>query len=98
MADLRQLARGRECMVRSPVCTYDTETTVLAHVRMGGISGMGYKAPDVLGAYACHACHTLCDAGHYRGVELSRDERDLLLLNGMARTLSILVKEGRLKW
>jgi hypothetical protein len=98
VVDLRALARNRECAVRSPVCTFDTATTVLAHVRMSGISGMGHKAPDVLGAYACHPCHTLCDTGQYMDVHLSRDERDLLLLRGMARTIAMLVKEGVLTW
>ncbi len=96
MINLRKEARGRPCMVCSPVCTFDTETTVLAHVRMSGISGMGLKAPDLLGTWACYACHTLCDSGRYGDVEMTRDDRDLLLLKGMARTQYELLRSGKL--
>lgn len=89
MAKLRELARNKPCQIRSHVCNHDPETTVLAHVRLIGISGMGLKSPDLLGAWACCACHALVDgqAGH-----MSRDARDLLLLRGMARTQAELVK------
>ncbi len=96
MTDLRREAKGRPCMVCSPVCTFDTETTVLAHIRMSGISGMGFKAPDLLGAWACYACHTLADSGRFNGIELTRDDRELLLLRGMARTQAQLLREGKL--
>jgi len=85
--NLRQLARGKPCQVRAPnVCNGDRETTVLAHVRICGISGMGLKCPDILAAWACSACHTFCDSNHEHG--------RLLLLEGMANTLAILVNEG----
>ena len=61
MSDLRKLARGRECQVRLPGCTNDTETVVLAHVRIAGISGMGHKAPDLLGSWCCYRCHMIVD-------------------------------------
>lgn len=106
MTNLRKEARGRECQVRSAVCCFDPETTVLAHVRMSGISGMGYKAPDLLGAWACAACHTLVDTGRYatrdaegreiHSVELLPDERDLLLLRGVMRTQAQLIREDKL--
>ena len=97
-ADLRKEARGRPCMIRSDVCSGDTEQTVLAHFRMVGISGMGMKSPDLLGSWSCMCCHTLADQGRYGDVELCRDDRDLLLLKGMARTIAVLVKEGKVKW
>lgn len=96
MTDLRQEARGRECQVRSAVCCFDPDTTVLAHVRMSGISGMGYKAPDLLGAWACVACHTLVDTDRYGDVELLPDECDLLLLRGLVRTQAQLIREDKL--
>ncbi len=96
MTNLREEARGRECQVRSPVCNFDSETTVLAHIRMSGISGMGYKAPDLLGAWCCSACHTLVDTGCYGDVELLPDDRDLLLLRGVMRTQAQLIREGKL--
>jgi len=97
MKNLRKLARGRECQVRSPVCTHDNEQTVLAHIRMQGISGMGLKAPDLLGAHCCAACHALVDTGSYGGAHMERDDRELLLLRGMARTQALLIREGVLR-
>ena len=47
--NLRKEAKGRECMIRLPgVCCGNTETTVLCHFRMVGISGAGLKSPDLL--------------------------------------------------
>jgi hypothetical protein len=62
--NLRQLARGQDCMIRLPnVCNRDPETTVLAHFRMIGLSGMGHKPRqnDIWGAWACSACHAYVD-------------------------------------
>jgi len=43
-------------MVRIPeVCNHNSETTVLAHYRLAGVSGIGMKSPDILGAWACSA-------------------------------------------
>ena len=96
MIDLRKEARGRDCMIRSAVCSCDREQTVLAHLRMVGISGAGHKAPDLLGSWACYPCHQLVDTGRFGDVELTRDDRDLLLLKGMARTQYQLIREGKL--
>lgn len=95
--NLRREARGRECMVRSPVCSAIPEQTVLAHVRMAGLSGMGIKSPDLFGAWCCAPCHQLVDTGRYFDTELTRDDRDLLLLQGMVRTQAALLKEGKIK-
>jgi hypothetical protein len=94
---LTKAARGRDCLVRSPVCSHNNEETVLAHVRMQGVSGMGIKAPDLLGAWACYPCHMLCDTGQWQDTRMERDERDLLLLQGMVRTQTVLLREGRIK-
>ena len=60
--DLRKLAKGKECQVRIPgVCNGNPETVVLAHYSMAGISGKGIKSPDIMGAWACSACHDECD-------------------------------------
>ena len=96
MINLRKEARGRECQVRTAVCTFDPQQTVLAHVRMQGISGLGLKAPDLLGAWACAACHTLVDTGRYGEVELTKDDRDLALLRGVMRTQYELIRSGKL--
>ena len=45
MANLRKLARGRDCQVRIPnICNYNPDTVVLAHIRMAGLTGAGQKA------------------------------------------------------
>jgi hypothetical protein len=90
---LRKAAKGQECMVRLPgVCNHNPETTVLAHVRLAGVSGMGIKADDLLGAWACSSCHDAIDRrGH---LDLERDYVRLAHLEGMVRTIAILRKEG----
>ena len=60
--NLRKLAKGEPCLVRFPgLCSFNPETTVLAHIRMHGLSGMAFKCPDILGAYACNVCHDIYD-------------------------------------
>ena len=91
---LRKEARGRGCTVRIPgVCNFNSETVVLGHIRVAGVSGMGLKAPDLLGAWACSACHDEID-GRTHTSGLSRDELRLAHYDGMARTIMQLHKEG----
>lgn len=85
--NLRKLAKGQPCMIRVPhVCNGNPETTVLCHLRMAGISGMGLKANDFLGAWGCSACH------HY--VDTHGIDGRTALLEGMARTQSYLLSFG----
>ena len=96
MTDLRKLAKGKPCMVRFPgICNFNPETTVLAHVRMGGLSGMGIKAEDLFGSWACSACHDYVD-GRTHIMTHDRDARRLALLEGVLRTQSELVRLGHL--
>ena len=90
---LRKEARGRGCMVRIPdVCNHNSETVVLCHYRLAGVSGIGMKSPDVIGAWACSACHDAIDRRAH--TDLDRDYVRLLHLEGMARTLAQLNREG----
>jgi len=90
---LRKEAKGRGCMVRIPeVCNHNSETVVLCHYRLAGVSGIGIKSPDVLGAWACSACHDAIDRRAH--TDLDRDYVRLLHLEGMARTLAQLNREG----
>ena len=89
MTNLRELARGQDCMVRLPGCDGGGATTVLAHVRIIGVSGMGMKAPDILGAWCCAPCHVAADTDH---------ANELDFLRGVMRTQAKLVKLGLLKW
>jgi len=90
MANLKKLARGQECQVRIPgVCNFNSETTVLAHIRMPGITGTGMKAPDLLGAWCCSACHQATESNpSVRGD----------FLEGVARTQNKLIEMGVVKW
>ena len=87
MKDLRKLAKGQPCQVRLfGVCNHNDETTVLAHVRIAGISGLGMKSPDLIAAWACSNCHDAVDRRGY--MKLDRDEVRLAHLEGMARTIN----------
>lgn len=93
MSALRKLARGRDCQVRIPgVCNFDSETTVLAHYRLAGLCGMGLKSHDLFGAWACSSCHDEIDRRTHRW--LNHDDVALMHLEGVLRTLSVLIKEG----
>jgi hypothetical protein len=94
MTDLRAYARDQPCMVRSPNCCNDPATTILAHIRLVGISGMGLKAPDLLGAWCCSRCHSYVD----QETSANREGRELLLLRGVMRTQNALIKADLLKW
>jgi hypothetical protein len=81
-------------MVRLPgICNFNSETVVLAHIRLAGISGMGMKSPDLIGAWACSACHDEIDGRTHKS-GLSHDELRLAHYDGMARTIAQLEKEG----
>ena len=73
-------------MIRLPgICNFDPETTVLAHYRLSGYSGMGIKSDDqAFGAWACSACHDAVD-----GRTMTAIPRDKLLryhAEGVMRT------------
>ena len=93
--NLRQLARGKECQIRIPgVCNHDPETTVLAHWRGLGLSGIGKKAPDELAAWACSECHRFVDG--QASAKASREERRLALAEGIFRTQAKLLLMKRM--
>lgn len=89
MTVLRKLARGKECQVRLACCNHDNATTVLAHLRLSGLSGIGFKANDIFGAYACAACHAYVDT-HKDAVT------QLAFAHGIFRTQAHLLKAGHL--
>lgn len=89
--NLRKAAKGRECQVRLHGCNSNPETTVLAHVRKIGISGFGLKSPDLLGAWACSACHAYVDTHH-------DDATQVAFYEGVFRTQAALHRLGVLRW
>ncbi len=90
MTPARKAARGMPCMIRLPGCNGGGETTVLAHYRLAGTCGTGIKPPDVLGAWACDACHARVDGRINTG--LPRAELLLAHAEGVLRTLYELTK------
>lgn len=88
-------ARGRECQIRIPhICNFDAETTVLAHYRLSGISGVGLKPPDSQAAFACSSCHDAMD-GRLK-TPWTREQLRLMHAEGVFRTQYILKAEGKL--
>jgi putative nuclease YbcO-like protein len=93
--NITTLARDRACEIRVPgECLPTRETVVLCHVRMPDVSGAGFKAPDWLGAFGCARCHDIVDGRAGDWITYPQETRDLMLLEGTARTLVILVNEG----
>lgn len=93
--NLRQLAKGQPCQLRLPtICNDNPETTVLAHIR-NATFGMGIKPPDIIGVWACHACHDELDR---RTNKLKRDEVYVAALSALCRQLKLYVDKGIVKW
>ena len=88
---IRDAARGRECQVRLPgICNHDSATVVLAHIRLN--TGAGRKESDLLGAFACEACHSEADR-RTRNIA-SLDAVKVAFYEGVFRTQQILLDEG----
>lgn len=86
--NLRRDAIDRECQIRLEGCT--TAPCCLAHFRLIGISGMGLKPPNEIGAWSCHHCHTIVDTDKSPEVQLD-------FAHGVFRTQNQLIKEGKWK-
>lgn len=97
MTDLRKFARDKPCMVRLPdICNGDPATTVLAHFRLIGASGIGLRASDLCASWSCSSCHDACDRRSH--MDLDRDYVRLALLEGVMRTQTELVRLKVIKW
>jgi hypothetical protein len=99
VTNLRKLAKGRECQIRAPsICNHNSETVVLCHYRLAGISGLGMKSPDWCAAFGCSDCHALVDGQRGLWKNFTTEARNLMLAEAVFRTQAILIKEGWLKW
>lgn len=91
MSKLRQSARGQECQIRiAGVCCGDSSTVVLCHFRMVGMSGLGIKSPDWLGAFGCFKCHQFVDSHGDPGTQLD-------FAHGVFRTIAKQIESGLIK-
>jgi hypothetical protein len=91
--NLRQFARGQDCQVRIyGVCNYNPETTVLAHIRLGGVAGMGQKPPDFPGCFvfACSNCHDAIDKRIK--TDLTQVQLESHILHAVTRTSRIVAE------
>jgi len=85
---LRTLAQGQPCYARlTGVCNGNPETTVLAHIRRGGIAGVGMKPDDVCGIPACSSCHDVID-GRVNLPSRDRVQVDADVLRGLVQWLT----------
>lgn len=94
--NLRNYAKGNPCMVRTPLCNGNTETTVLAHWRDGS-TGMGKKEQDLAASWCCSACHDVID-GRNKNHPYEYEQVRTWHLEGIIRTQKELVKAGIIKW
>lgn len=93
---LEQLARGQQCHLRFPaVCNGNRETTVLCHIRRGGLGGTGIKPPSICALPACSSCHDAFD-GRAKSPH-SRSQMDADALRGLCQWLAKLHNEGHIK-
>jgi len=58
---IRKSAQGETCTLCLGCCNHDPATTIFAHLRFFGWAGIAQKPDDLLGVYACSACHDALD-------------------------------------
>jgi len=98
-SDIRKItrsAKGEICQISLPICSYDDETTVFAHLSRKHLigAGMGYKGKPI-GSYACHVCHDVID-GRMK-TDFDRDFLWQAELEGAIATMGILFDKGILR-
>jgi hypothetical protein len=60
---LLDMARGQPCLLRSPICNHDVETSVACHgAGVAAGKGMAYKVSDPLSVIGCSSCNHFTDA------------------------------------
>lgn len=94
MSAITKSARGEICQIRlRAVCNHNRETTVWAHANGVAIGkGVGLKTDDLLGSYACSACHDVYD--RRAPFDGERHEVEFAFWQGHARSLLRLQEKG----
>ena len=78
-------------MLQGPVCKGRRETTVWAHSnKLADGKGIGRKADDDSGCFACFECHTWYDNG-----PATRAEKDAAFAIGHRRSIALLQRRGQ---
>ena len=93
---IRDSANGEECHVRLlGTCNGRVDTTVWSHwPGLDADRGMGLKAVDVAGAYACVACHDAVDGRTHTGPGCDRGAIVMGWMLGHLRSLVTLARKG----
>jgi hypothetical protein len=99
VSKIRDSAKGQQCQVRIiGVCTGDSSTVVWAHANgLASGRGMGMKANDLSGAYACQACHDCYDR-RIKPKGITYEQIELDFYAGHLRSLDILIQKGLVKF
>ena len=60
---LLNMARGQPCLLQTPLCNHNPETSVACHSNSGQHGkGGARKAHDAYSVVGCHSCHSWLDA------------------------------------
>jgi hypothetical protein len=99
MSAITESAKGEQCQVRIPsVCTGNSETVVWAHaIGLASGRGIGKKANDLAGAYACQKCHDCYDR-RIRPYDVPYQRIKECFFDGHLRSLDILIEKGLVKF
>jgi hypothetical protein len=86
---IRDSAKGEACLVRLPmVCANDSAYTIWSHAPFKAAGkGMGIKALDLCGAYACTRCDAVIDRQAPLPMGMSREQVEIAWFMGHLRSL-----------
>ena len=98
LTPIRKSAKGEECTMQlEGVCSHDSETVVWAHSnRASDGKGMGLKANDENGAYACYSCHAVYDRQIKRPSWLTLEDVENAFTLAMKKSRVILERKNLL--
>ena len=96
MSKITKSARNENCTINLiGVCTYNPDSVVWAHSNKGMHGkGLGLKANDEHGAYACYPCHMTYDRQIKRPKNLSLEDVEEAFTMGMLKSRQILKDKG----
>ncbi len=94
--NLREQARGQPCYMRLDGCTGNPSSTVLCHIRRGGIAGIGQKPSDFAAIPCCNTCHDEYDRRTNR-LHMTAEDLDSEALRALVQWLAWLDKNGKIK-
>ena len=96
MSKITQSARNESCTINLiGVCNYNPDSVVWAHSNKGiHGKGLGLKAKDENGAYACYQCHMTYDRQIKRPKNLSLEDVEAAFTIAMLKSQQILKDKG----